>query len=441
MTQGVNPQEQVDAILKAFHRLPPSELERLKVTIDQPIQANTPEAEVLINAWKVRQAELKEAMKSVLQPAEHMANLTRVLNGTSESIQPLQSDEQVYLLRQLESLLDDVDNARDFYTIGAWPTLLSFLTAQHTDEARAAAAWAVGTAVKNTYDYQLWTLETIPVAEGAGQHSGLELLVALLEPVRTSADAAPDSEGITAKANDVLKRALYALSAAMRGNLDVQEALRSDNQAVPFLAHLLRLASTPNLAADLQRKIWAGAADLLEERAFIRRELSEEVQRQLQAQQADNSSNTSTTAAADSATVAPVEVAARSLQSMPLLGDLLLTETWLQTAARSGRELANSLLEKDSRSADIVSQHAALRSVMSFLKAALQDSPELYNLPAEALLQDSWQGQLQQLVRTVTEDLARTAAGGGSYEALVALSEEVGALIGLLDQGANAAVF
>ena len=439
----MSPQEQVDAILKAFHRLPPSELERLQVTIDEPIQANTPEAEVLMNAWKVRQAELKEAMKSVLQPAEHMTNLTRVLNGTSESVQPLQSDEQVYLLRQLESLLDDVDNARDFHTIGAWPTLLSFLTAQHTDEARAAAAWAVGTAVKNTYDYQLWTLETIPVAEGVGQHSGLELLVALLEPVGTSADVAPDtvSEGVTAKANDVLKRALYALSAAMRGNLDVQEALRSNSQAVPYLAHLLRLASSPSLAADLQRKVWASAADLLEERAFIRRELSEEVQRHLQAQQADSSSNTSTVAAADSAAVAPVEVAARSLQSMPLLGDLLLTEAWLQTAAQSGRELASSLLENDSGSADTVSQHATLRSVMSFLKAALQDSPELYNLPAEALLQDSWQGQLQQLVRTVTEDLARTAAGGGSYEALVALSEEVGALIGLLDQGANAAVF
>ena len=44
---------------------------------------------------------------------------------------------------------------KDFHTIGGWPVLSSLLADRHAPAVRAAAAWAVGTAVKNSYDYQV----------------------------------------------------------------------------------------------------------------------------------------------------------------------------------------------------------------------------------------------------------------------------------------------
>jgi hypothetical protein len=152
-------------------------------------------------------------MKNILQPADHMRNLTSYLNkknshhhhqlpllhhhhqqhqrsGNDSRHEDFNSnddnnhddddgnnigddnivdnniisdDDKIYVLKQLESLLDDVDNARDYHTIGLWPTLLSHLTSHYSKSIRCHTAWAIGTAVKNTYDYQLWTLERIEV--------------------------------------------------------------------------------------------------------------------------------------------------------------------------------------------------------------------------------------------------------------------------------------
>mmetsp|Transcript_32383 Transcript_32383/g.54140 ORF Transcript_32383/g.54140 Transcript_32383/m.54140 type:complete len:385 (+) Transcript_32383:118-1272(+) len=228
-TETIADQERIDTIVRAFKRLPGMELDALRIDLDQPILEGTVEASALFDAWTLRQQELREAMKNVLQPAELMANITRQLNATiltssssaTTSGDPeqllsgsLSVEEKVYLLKQLESLLDDVDNARDFHTIGAWPTLISFLSshrpgtnpnplpaAEVVDERtattttgttgtttgtttaqvqvpndasiRSAAAWAVGTAVKNNYDYQLWTLEkSCTTSSGTGSGTG-----------------------------------------------------------------------------------------------------------------------------------------------------------------------------------------------------------------------------------------------------------------------------
>lgn len=85
---SIDEQTRLDAIIKAFQRLPGRELDRFNVNFDAPIVAGTSEAEHLLEAWTARQKELKEAMKNILQPAEHMTNITRMLNGTAPELQP-----------------------------------------------------------------------------------------------------------------------------------------------------------------------------------------------------------------------------------------------------------------------------------------------------------------------------------------------------------------
>eukprot|EP00601_Ochromonadales_sp_CCMP2298_P011756 CAMPEP_0173254342 /NCGR_PEP_ID=MMETSP1142-20121109/21866_1 /TAXON_ID=483371 /ORGANISM="non described non described, Strain CCMP2298" /LENGTH=329 /DNA_ID=CAMNT_0014187759 /DNA_START=80 /DNA_END=1065 /DNA_ORIENTATION=- len=264
-------QERIDTILRAFHRLPGAELARLEVDLERPIVQGSREAELLFEAWGRRQLELKAAMANVLKPAEFMGDLARQLNAThphtpthtqavgeagagvgteageaaagtaeAETPQPgslrLPPSERILTLHRLEGLLDDVDNARDFHTIGAWPTLVRFLGPEQPSSVRAAAAWAVGSAVKSTYDYQLWTLEggeVIPPSPSSSPFpSCLELLVRMLRVETSAADAAAAASqgtGDSGPAHDDLRtmqrRALYALSASMRGNLDVQDAI------------------------------------------------------------------------------------------------------------------------------------------------------------------------------------------------------------------------
>ena len=54
--------------------------------------------------------------------------------------------EIVEILQELEGLLADIDNARDFHTIGGWPILLRMLDSRHHITIQTNAAWAIGTA-------------------------------------------------------------------------------------------------------------------------------------------------------------------------------------------------------------------------------------------------------------------------------------------------------
>lgn len=83
----------------------------------------TSRAESLLESWNQRQQELKEAMAEMVKPVEHMANITAQLQSPDIS-----HHEMEMLLVELESNLGDIDNARDFHTIGGWSVLSSFLS-------------------------------------------------------------------------------------------------------------------------------------------------------------------------------------------------------------------------------------------------------------------------------------------------------------------------
>eukprot|EP00596_Hydrurales_sp_CCMP1899_P007535 CAMPEP_0119038928 /NCGR_PEP_ID=MMETSP1177-20130426/8136_1 /TAXON_ID=2985 /ORGANISM="Ochromonas sp, Strain CCMP1899" /LENGTH=184 /DNA_ID=CAMNT_0007002141 /DNA_START=109 /DNA_END=660 /DNA_ORIENTATION=- len=111
----VSEQTRLDMIVRAFERLPTAELERFDIDISTPILEETLRAENLKVAWSQRQAELRIGMASIVKPAEFMAEIAVKLRDNKQNL-----SESIESLRELESFLDDIDNARDFHTIGGW---------------------------------------------------------------------------------------------------------------------------------------------------------------------------------------------------------------------------------------------------------------------------------------------------------------------------------
>ena len=81
--------ERINTIIRAFKRLPDSELDRLGVQLDVAGDGGEYTAEFvekLINAWNRRQVELKEVMKSIAKPVEFME---RIMQGIFLFVIPL----------------------------------------------------------------------------------------------------------------------------------------------------------------------------------------------------------------------------------------------------------------------------------------------------------------------------------------------------------------
>ena len=339
-------QERIDTIVRAFNRLPAPELERLGVDIKTaPIQQGTSQAMQLKRAWLERQKELKEAMASMTKPAEHMGELARRMKVFAErrrqpSSLPLEvngkDDVDVdsikdisNALEELETTLADIDNARDFYTIGGWPVLVSMLSKEQHPDHRTRAAWAIGTAIKNSYDYQLWVLEVSkshPTGSGDRGSDGsscLQMLVEMLDLTYQNSE-------------EMQRRALYALSSAMRGNADVQEALLlHDNKASSsslFLSQLTHMASKNFTSQEIPRKIWSLVSDMLQEAAYVRGELAAEL-----ARLPDNS------------------IMKMQAESLHMMGDYMCSTTWANLASTTLRRLGANALSAAPLRATLVS--------------------------------------------------------------------------------------
>ena len=59
----------------------------------------------------------------------------------------------------LQEQVEDIDNARDFHTIGGFPAVLRALAEDGAPRLQAAAAWVAGTAVQNNRELQLVLVE------------------------------------------------------------------------------------------------------------------------------------------------------------------------------------------------------------------------------------------------------------------------------------------
>ena len=147
------------------------------------------------------------------------------------------------------------------------------------------AAWVIGTSIKNNYEFQLWVLQPVTPAGIIA----IDLLVDILQ----------SSDGSMLSHDALHRRSLYALTAAARGNVDVQQRIMhrgfvtSDSQ--PFVDTLMRninvlqshfylqksqvtsnADSEPDAYPHQLLKLWLFISDLIEERRFLIRDLVQE---------------------------------------------------------------------------------------------------------------------------------------------------------------------
>lgn len=142
-------------MLAALASIP--EDERQGMELDVEVLRSKPVEERLVELqrlWTVRQQELREAYDAMPKVNEVLTERLDILKdaGTTENI-------LIGTLADLEDLLLDIDMARDFHTIGGFPILVSMLRESQPEGVREMAAWAIGTAVKNEAEHQLWVLE------------------------------------------------------------------------------------------------------------------------------------------------------------------------------------------------------------------------------------------------------------------------------------------
>jgi len=176
-----------EAILSALDRLPDDAFDGADLAA-----LGDEELDVL---WTARQEELREFSERLTDTAKTLAGRVDVLADAGAD-----DDALLFALRELEYELGEMDAARDFHdALGGWTPLVALLDGGRNDEVRAAAALAIGTAVKNEDRFQTWVLE-----DGC-----LEKLLAAL--------AAPG-------ARDLHKAVLYALGSGLRNNGRVQRA-------------------------------------------------------------------------------------------------------------------------------------------------------------------------------------------------------------------------
>ncbi|CAM9299110.1 unnamed protein product [Pylaiella littoralis] len=194
-----NDAARADRMLAALASIP--EDERQGMGLDVEVLRSKPVEERLVELqrlWTVRQQELREAYDAMPKVNEVLTERLDILKdaGATENI-------LIGTLADLEDLLLDIDMARDFHTIGGFPILVSMLRESQPEGVREMAAWAIGTAVKNEAEHQLWVLEDGPDA----QPSALALLL---------------DNATAATTTSLRNKIAYALSACLGNNGDVQ---------------------------------------------------------------------------------------------------------------------------------------------------------------------------------------------------------------------------
>ncbi|KAL3761333.1 hypothetical protein ACHAWU_000467 [Discostella pseudostelligera] len=325
-------EEDDDAKYLMMHRvmskLPPDELERFGGLPALPspdnntalaMQQLTDEQRQIFQKrmdelWTQRQMELKQAQETLADfpemLKERMATMTQYLEDVDGSLRKVLEERQqransvqndddsaeekeeetmevekeevvlandiISALRDLEYLLSDVDNARDFHTMGGWSILVALLdeNVHHSipmseddardeevlvlvDKVQALAALCIGTAVSNLDEFRSWALEDVSSAIAKLSHrqqlnvekvdkvSAVSLLLATFEDelslrsqlmgegsmaIPNASNTAATSTSIPSWSNARYQshatyklRAIYALGALLRGNPPAQQ--------------------------------------------------------------------------------------------------------------------------------------------------------------------------------------------------------------------------
>lgn len=446
----VTEQDRIDTIVRSFQQLPDEELALLGLDLsNKQYLAGTEEAQVLFTLWEERQKTLQEVMKTMMKPAEYMASLLQKLMFSQESLiypqdaivtkvtpqaqakaqaaaqehaqgddadaqevqKKLTEDEQVALLAELEDLLGDVDNARDFHIIGGWPILVSFLHPTQPMRIRSMASWCIGTMVKNSYESQLFLLEPVAlqwkVLSTAASSSSSDDQEVNIQGVRTSAlrlllsildhsIVAHETEGVSLEAKtsslviDLQKKVLYAFAAAVPGNLNIHEALLSftspaavgEKASIFFFDVLLKVLRAPvnHFHPSVVRKVWTLLSDFLEERHSIYEEVEAELKPLLQLAYQHQQAGANVTNMMVQGK--PLQEIVNSIQSLELLGDHILDNfatdyqalitNALQTQTKTYLTFAHLPSSAQESKEEMLIAEANVRNLLRAIKSLLQ---------------------------------------------------------------------
>lgn len=210
-TEDKRPVYDFEMMHRALSKLPDDEKLRMGGLPPLPSEESSKEETV---AFRTRMKDLWEnRQKEIAQAQDHLANLPEILKTRIQTLRTYLDEGTVVeddmsliaTLEDLEFQLNDLDNARDFHTLGGWPLLVSLLSndvhpANATDvpPIQSVAAWVMGTAVKNTEEFYPWAVEPLT----RSQMTPVSLLVTLI----------PSSH------LKLKQKVLYALGGLIRGN-------------------------------------------------------------------------------------------------------------------------------------------------------------------------------------------------------------------------------
>eukprot|EP01084_Bolivina_argentea_P254498 427852_1 len=208
-------------ILAALWGLP--EEERIHARLERIIQLPLEERNrALDELWAFRQDILKDLTESMIEHADVLGRLIETLRRVDEVKGGMGDDESIVgALQELEDLLSDVDQAKDFHTLGGWIALSELLKRDKPLVIRRMAAAVAGTAMQNVPEYQEWALQ-----DGVLQNL-LEALTSEKLDIPLSSDCGKNSHLKEARLLEL--RAVFAVGAASRNSPNVQHLFRELN--------------------------------------------------------------------------------------------------------------------------------------------------------------------------------------------------------------------
>jgi nucleotide exchange factor SIL1 len=226
---------------RTLSKLPPEEIEAMGGLPELSDSNNSPSRiafeKHMLEIWKKRQAELLELelnfpdiLKARIAGIEdYIKNPRMQLESVNLDADSDDTDvtDIVSLLKDLEFQLSDIDMARDFHTMNGWVFLVKLLfedthvpvnkTIHDLSQSiktkirtiQSYAAWAIGTAVKNTEEFFPYGVESV-VLDNMKTSSAIDLLIDIF--------CDQYDEPSSWETRTLLAKGIYAIGAILRGN-------------------------------------------------------------------------------------------------------------------------------------------------------------------------------------------------------------------------------
>lgn len=237
--------------------------------------------DMMMDMPKVLQDRIQRLQAYLDDPHAHLLEVVRKDKVKAAAIEEQEDEQKVTdissVLLDLEYQLADVDMARDFHTMGGWPLLATLLsndahtinhnaTSIEKDEianiihqVQLQAAWAIGTAVKNTGEFYPYATEEMTLQDGKGtKATALELLLQQL----TISSTLGDSSSMVKKKR---QKIVYAMGGLLRGNRVGQIYFLSIDGPDQLSNELQGLLDSSRTSSDMSlvKRILALAGDIV----------------------------------------------------------------------------------------------------------------------------------------------------------------------------------